>query len=32
MTDDYKNQLKRLLRNLFQFDSADLDFGIYKKI
>jgi adenine-specific DNA-methyltransferase len=30
MTDDYKNQLKRLLRNLFQFDSADLDFGIYR--
>jgi adenine-specific DNA-methyltransferase len=30
MTDDYKKQLKRLLRNLFQFDSADLDFGIYR--
>ena len=30
MTDDYKNQLKILLRKLFQFDSADLDFGIYR--
>lgn len=30
MTDNYENQLKRLLRNLFQFDSADLDFGIYR--
>jgi len=30
MTNEYKNQLKRLLRNLFQFDSADLDFGIYR--
>jgi len=30
MTDNYKNQLKILLRDLFQFDSADLDFGIYR--
>lgn len=30
MSDDYKNQLKNLLNNLFQFDSADLDFGIYR--
>jgi adenine-specific DNA-methyltransferase len=26
---DYRQQLQRLLRALFQFDSADLDFGIY---
>lgn len=26
---DYRQQLQRLLKDLFQFDSADLDFGIY---
>ena len=30
MSDDYKKQLKNLLNNLFQFDAADLDFGIYR--
>ncbi|WP_135611141.1 site-specific DNA-methyltransferase [Methanococcoides sp. AM1] len=30
MAENYKNQLKSLLKNLFQFDSADLDFGIYR--
>ena len=30
MSEDYKGQLKRLLRKLFQFDYADLDFGIYR--
>lgn len=30
MSDGYKNQLKDLLNKLFQFDSADLDFGIYR--
>ena len=27
---DYKTELQKLLRKLFQFDSADLDFGIYR--
>ena len=26
----YKNELKNLLRKIFQFDAADLDFGIYR--
>lgn len=30
MSEEYKDRLKGLLRNLFQFDSADLDFGIYR--
>lgn len=30
MTIDYRKELQNLLRKLFQFDSADLDFGIYK--
>lgn len=30
MTEDYKGELQKLLRTLFQFDSADLDFGIYR--
>jgi adenine-specific DNA-methyltransferase len=30
MSEEYKNRLKLLLRSLFQFDSADLDFGIYR--
>jgi adenine-specific DNA-methyltransferase len=30
MSEEYKNRLKGLLRSLFQFDSADLDFGIYR--
>ena len=30
MSDDYKKQIKNLLNNLFQFDVADLDFGIYR--
>jgi len=30
MTNDYREDLKSLLRNLFQFESADLDFGIYR--
>ncbi len=30
MTKDYKRELQGLLRRLFQFDSADLDFGIYR--
>ncbi len=32
MSEEYKNRLKGLLRSLFQFDSADLDFGIYRII
>jgi adenine-specific DNA-methyltransferase len=28
-TETYRQKLKDLLRELFQFDSADLDFGIY---
>ncbi len=27
---DYRTRLKDLLRELFQFDAADLDFGIYR--
>mgnify|MGYP001574216747 CR=1 FL=1 len=27
---DYRTRLQNLLRELFQFDSADLDFGIYR--
>ena len=30
MTKDYRRDLQGLLRRLFQFDSADLDFGIYR--
>ena len=30
MSDEYENKLKGLLRKLFQFDEADLDFGIYR--
>jgi adenine-specific DNA-methyltransferase len=30
MSEEYINRLKGLLRSLFQFDSADLDFGIYR--
>ena len=30
MSEEYKNQLRNMLRKLFQFDSADLDFGIYR--
>lgn len=30
MPDDYKAELQKLLRKLFQFDVADLDFGIYR--
>lgn len=30
MTRDYRHELQVLLRKLFQFDSADLDFGIYR--
>lgn len=30
MSEEYKTRLKGLLRSLFQFDSADLDFGIYR--
>ena len=30
MTDDYTQKLQKLLRTLFQFDSNDLDFGIYR--
>ena len=26
---EYRQKLQNLLRELFQFDSADLDFGIY---
>ena len=27
---DYRERFQELLRQLFQFDSADLDFGIYR--
>lgn len=30
MAEDYTNKLQSLLRKLFQFESADLDFGIYR--
>jgi adenine-specific DNA-methyltransferase len=30
MTEDYAKRLQTLLRKLFQFESADLDFGIYR--
>jgi len=30
MVIDYKLELQKLLRKLFQFESADLDFGIYR--
>jgi len=30
MTKDYRRELQGLLRKLFQFDLADLDFGIYR--
>jgi len=30
MAEDYTKKLQSLLRKLFQFDSADLDFGIYR--
>lgn len=30
MAEDYREKLQNLLRKLFQFDSADLDFGIYR--
>ena len=30
MVKDYRRELQGLLRKLFQFDSADLDFGIYR--
>lgn len=30
MSEEYKKKLKELLKSLFQFDSADLDFGIYR--
>ncbi len=30
MVNDYREDLKLLLRKLFQFESADLDFGIYR--
>ncbi len=30
MAEDYRERLQNLLRKLFQFDSADLDFGIYR--
>ena len=30
MADDYTKKLQSLLRKLFQFESADLDFGIYR--
>jgi hypothetical protein len=29
MPEDYTKKLQTLLRKLFQFESADLDFGIY---
>ena len=28
--EDYRKRFQELLRRLFQFDSADLDFGIYR--
>ncbi|GAB6284971.1 MAG: hypothetical protein STSR0009_11720 [Methanoregula sp.] len=30
MPEDYTKKLQTLLRKLFQFESADLDFGIYR--
>lgn len=30
MAEDYKGRLQKLLLKLFQFDTADLDFGIYR--
>ena len=30
MPEDYAKKLQSLLRSLFQFESADLDFGIYR--
>jgi hypothetical protein len=27
---DYKTRFQNILRELFQFDAADLDFGIYR--
>jgi hypothetical protein len=27
---DYRQRLKDLLREIFQFDTADLDFGVYR--
>ena len=30
MPEDYSKKLQTLLRKLFQFESADLDFGIYR--
>ncbi len=30
MVEDYRERLQSLLRKLFQFDSGDLDFGIYR--
>ena len=30
MVENYKGKLQNLLGKLFQFDSADLDFGIYR--
>lgn len=30
MAEDYRERLQNLLRKLFQFDSADPDFGIYR--
>ena len=32
MAEDYTKKLQTLLRKLFQFESADLDFGIYRII
>jgi len=29
--EDYKNRFQSILQGLFQFDAADLDFGIYGK-
>jgi hypothetical protein len=29
--DQYRDKFQGLLRELFQFDCADLDFGIYRK-
>jgi adenine-specific DNA-methyltransferase len=30
MMDQHRNKFQHLLRELFQFDCADLDFGIYR--
>ncbi len=30
MAEDYRERLQSLFRKLFQFDSEDLDFGIYR--